>query len=84
VQLKKNTFFLDIKIVDGTNTTPKLGWNFEAILPELSVTLAGVHIETYASVHEVPAAACGFGGKAHEFRFIAGRVVAANELAARP
>ena len=83
-QQKTNTFFLDIKVVDGTNTKPELSSYLEAIFNTLSVTLGGVHTESYALVHEVPAAAYGFGGKTQEFRFIAGRLAAANELAARP
>lgn len=83
-QQKKNTFFLDIKVVDGTNTKPELAAYLEAIFTTLSVTLGEVHTESYALVHEVPAAAYGFGGKTQEFRFIAGRLAAATELAARP
>ncbi len=36
--------------------------------------LGGVHHESYALVHEVPASAYGFGGQTQEFRFIAGRM----------
>ncbi|UVF22499.1 4-oxalocrotonate tautomerase family protein (plasmid) [Microvirga terrae] len=83
-QQEKNTFFLDIKVVDGTNTKPELASYLEVIFGALDSTLGGVHTESYALVHEVPAAAYGFGGKTQEFRFIAGRLTAASELAAQP
>ena len=36
--------------------------------------LGAVHHESYILVHEVPAAAYGFGGRTQEYRFIAGRI----------
>lgn len=83
-QQKTSTYFLDIKVVDGTNTKPELASYLEAIFGALNATLGGVHSESYALVHEVPAAAYGFGGKTQEFRFISGRLAAADGLAARP
>ena len=69
-----NTFWLDIKVVDGTNTKPELAAYLEAVFASLSGTIGGVHTESYILVHEVPAAAYGFGGKTQEYRFIAGRM----------
>jgi len=67
-----NTFWLDIKVVDGTNTKPELAKYLEDVFAALSVTLGKTHTESYILVHEVPAAAYGFGGKTQEFRFISG------------
>ncbi|MBZ9989247.1 4-oxalocrotonate tautomerase family protein [Mesorhizobium sp. BH1-1-5] len=72
-----NTFWLDIKVVDGTNTKLELEAYLKAIFEALGRLLGGVHEESYALVHEVPAAAYGFGGKSQEFRFISGRLKAA-------
>lgn len=69
-----NTFWLDIKVVDGTNTKPELAAYLDAVFATLSKTLGGAHPESYVLVHEVPAAAYGFGGKTQEYRFIAGRM----------
>ncbi|WP_237050705.1 tautomerase family protein [Microvirga ossetica] len=69
-----NTFYLDIKVVDGTNTKQELSSYMEAIFNSLSTILGNVHTESYALVHEVPAAAYGFGGKTQEFRFITSRL----------
>ncbi|TPI19477.1 4-oxalocrotonate tautomerase family protein [Mesorhizobium sp. B4-1-1] len=71
-----NTFWLDIKIVDGTNTKLELEAYLKAIFEAFSRLLGGVHEESYAFVHEVPAAAYGYGGKSQEFRFISGRLKA--------
>ena len=72
-----NTFWLDIKVVDGTNTKLELEAYLEAIFEAFGRLLGGVHEESYAFVHEVPAAAYGYGGKSQEFRFISGRLKAA-------
>ncbi len=73
---RMNTFYLEIKVVDGTNTKLELSAYLEAVFGTLSTTLGAVHTESYALVHEVPAAAYGFGGKTQEYRFIAGRMSA--------
>ncbi|MDX8513652.1 tautomerase family protein [Mesorhizobium captivum] len=72
-----NSFWLDIKVVDGTNTKLELEAYLTAIFEVFGRLLGGVHEESYALVHEVPAAAYGFGGKSQEFRFISGRLKAA-------
>ncbi|MER8981102.1 4-oxalocrotonate tautomerase family protein [Mesorhizobium sp. M0239] len=72
-----NTFWLDIKVVDGTNTKLELEAYLKAIFAAFGRLLGAVHEESYAFVHEVPAAAYGYGGKTQEFRFISGRLQAA-------
>ncbi len=69
-----NTFWLDIKVVDGTNTKPELAKYLEAVFAAMGRILGNVHPESYILVHEVPAAAYGFGGKSQEFRFISGQL----------
>ncbi|TPL49594.1 4-oxalocrotonate tautomerase family protein [Mesorhizobium sp. B2-4-6] len=71
-----NTFWLDIKVVDGTNTKLELEAYLKAVFEAFGRLLGGVHEESYAFVHEVPAAAYGYGGKSQEFRFIRGRLKA--------
>ena len=73
----KNSFWLDIKVVDGTNTKLELEAYLKALFDAFDRLLGGVHEESYAFVHEVPAAAYGYGGKTQEFRFIEGRLKAA-------
>jgi 4-oxalocrotonate tautomerase len=68
-----DTFWLDIKVVDGTNTKPEMANYLEAVYAAMREILGAIHPESYILVHEVPASAYGFGGKTQEFRFIDGR-----------
>lgn len=74
---RTSTFWLDIKVVDGTNTKLELEAYLKEIFAAFGRLLGSVHEESYAFVHEVPAAAYGYGGKTQEFRFISGRLKAA-------
>jgi 4-oxalocrotonate tautomerase len=71
---QQNSFWLDIKVVDGTNTKPETEAYLAHVFAAMSAILGDVHTESYILVHEVPAAAYGYGGKTQEFRFIAGRL----------
>jgi 4-oxalocrotonate tautomerase len=71
---ESNSFWLDIKVVDGTNTKPEMEAYLAHVFAAMSDILGHVHTESYILVHEVPAAAYGYGGKTQEFRFIAGRL----------
>jgi 4-oxalocrotonate tautomerase len=73
----RNTFWLDIKVVDGTNTKAELADYLRHIFAAIENILGPIHEESYILVHEVPAAAYGFGGRTQEFRFIAGRMAPA-------
>ncbi|APG84844.1 hypothetical protein SAMCCGM7_Ch2099 [Sinorhizobium americanum CCGM7] len=68
------SFWLDIKVVDGTNTKQELASYIEAVYAGFESLLGTVHPESYVFVHEVAAAAYGFGGKTQEFRFISGKL----------
>jgi 4-oxalocrotonate tautomerase len=72
-----NTFWLDIKVVDGTNTKQELAAYLEHVFAAMNELLGEIHCESYILVHEVPAAAYGFGGKTQEFRFVSGKLNAA-------
>jgi 4-oxalocrotonate tautomerase len=69
-----NTFWLDIKVVDGTNTKPELAVYLSHVFAAMSRLLGNVHHESYVFIHEVPASAYGFGGKTQEFRFISKQI----------
>lgn len=77
LEQNKNSFWLDIKVVDGTNTKQELAAYLEAVFSAMAELLGDLHTESYILVHEVPASAYGFGGKTQEFRFIEGRLKAA-------
>ena len=72
-----NTFWLDIKVVDGTNTKPELSAYLEHVFAAMTSLLGRVHQESYVLVHEVPASAYGFGGKTQEYRFISNQLAKA-------
>ncbi|WP_431855761.1 tautomerase family protein [Azospirillum sp.] len=72
-----HTFWLDIKVVDGTNTKAEIAAYLEAVYAAMGRILGEVHPESYILVHEVPGAAYGFGGLTQEYRFIKGRLEAA-------
>jgi 4-oxalocrotonate tautomerase len=76
-QQNANTFWLDIKVVDGTNTKQELAAYLEHVFTTMHGFLGEMHTESYILVHEVPAAAYGFGGKTQEFRFVANKLTAA-------
>ncbi|WEX76085.1 4-oxalocrotonate tautomerase family protein [Sinorhizobium numidicum] len=69
-----NSFWLDIKVVDGTNTKQEIAGYIEAIFAAFEKLLGKVHPESYVLVHEVSAAAYGYGGTTQEFRFISGKL----------
>lgn len=69
-----STFWLDIKVTDGTNTKQEIATYLEAIHAMMSDTMGGISGTSYILVHEVPADNWGFGGKTQEFRFISGKL----------
>lgn len=73
----KASFWLDIKVVDGTNTKAEMAAYLDAVFGRLPAILGDTHSESYVLVHEVPASAYGYGGKTQEYRYIAGRLKAA-------
>ena len=74
----KRSFYLDIKIVDGTNTQDEKSAYVAAVFDAMSRLLGDVHDESYIHVHDVRADAYGYGGKTQEFRYIAGALAAAT------
>ena len=71
---ERNSFWLDIKVVDGTNTKAEFADYLQSVFAAMENMIGPVHEESYILVHEVPAAAYGYGGKTQEFRFISGRM----------
>jgi 4-oxalocrotonate tautomerase len=74
---RKASFFLDIKVVDGTNTKDEKAAYVAAIFQAMGDILGDLHPESYVYVHDVRAEAYGFGGLTQEHRYIAGRLSAA-------
>jgi 4-oxalocrotonate tautomerase len=70
----KASFFLDIKIVDGTNTKDEKAAFIAAAFATMGELLGDLHHESYVYVHDVAASAYGFGGLTQERRYIAGKL----------
>lgn len=70
----KASFWLDIKVVDGTNTKDEKAAYLEEIFAFMGTVLGPLHEESYALVHEVAADAYGYGGRTQEHRYIAGKL----------
>lgn len=71
---RKASFFLDIRIVDGTNTKDEKAAFIAAVFATMDELLGDLHHESYVHVHDVAASAYGFGGLTQERRYIAGKL----------
>jgi 4-oxalocrotonate tautomerase len=69
-ELNQNSFYLDIKVTDGTNLKDEKADYIEAIFKYMKTVLDNLHTESYVYVEEVKGDSYGFGGKTQEFRYI--------------
>ncbi|MFP5514248.1 MAG: tautomerase family protein [Alphaproteobacteria bacterium] len=67
----KSSFWLDIKVVDGTNLKDEKARYLRDLFAFMESELGPLHEESYALVHEVQADAYGYGGLTQEHRYIA-------------
>lgn len=65
----KRSVYFDIKVTDETNTKPEKEQYIREAFDGLSRLLGDLHEESYIFVHDVRAAAYGYGGKTQEFRY---------------
>jgi 4-oxalocrotonate tautomerase len=70
----KNSFYFDIKVVDGTNTKDEKAQYIAECFAGLSALLDPLHEESYIYVHDVRAEAYGFGGLTQEYRYIKAKI----------
>jgi len=66
-------FWLQIRVVEGTNTKEEKELFIAAIFDAMRQLLGPIHHESYVHIHEVRADAYGFGGRTQERRFIEAR-----------
>jgi 4-oxalocrotonate tautomerase len=69
-ELNQNSFYLDIKVTDGTNLKDEKADYIEAIFKYMNTVLDNLHTESYVYVEEIKGDSYGFGGKTQEFRYI--------------
>ncbi len=64
------TFYLDIKITDGTNTKKEKSEYIKHVFAEFETILGSITPASYIVIHDVRADAWGFQGLTQEYRFI--------------
>ena len=64
------TFYLDIKITDGTNTKSEKAQYVRAVYSDLEKILGDLAPASYIVIHDVRADSWGFEGRTQEHRFI--------------
>ena len=65
----KNSFYLDIKVTDETNTKDEKADYIREVFTGFKDILGDLHDESYIYVEDVRAAAYGYGGRTQEFRY---------------
>lgn len=62
------SYYFDVKVVDETNTKAEKARYVAEAFEAFAALLGPLHHESYVHVHDVRAAAYGFGGKTQEYR----------------
>ncbi len=81
-EAKLASYWLDIHVVEGTNTKDEKAAYLAAVYKRMGELLGPLHHESYAHVDEVRGDAYGFGGLTQERRYIARKLEVAPEQAA--
>ena len=74
-ELDRNSFYLDIKVTDGTNSKDEKSEFVKAIFNYMDSILENIHTESYVYVEEVKADAYGFEGLTQEYRYISNQKI---------
>lgn len=69
------TFYLDIKITEGTNTKNEKADYIAKVFAEFESLLGPLNPASYIVLHEVRADAWGYQGRTQEFRYIQGKLL---------
>jgi 4-oxalocrotonate tautomerase len=67
-ELRKASFYFDVKVVDETNTKAEKARYVGEAFEVFGRLLGELHPESYVYVQDVRATAYGFGGKTQEYR----------------
>lgn len=65
----RSSFHLEIKVTDETNTKAEKARFIEAVFASFETLFGPLHEESYIHVHDVRAAAYGYGGRTQEWRY---------------
>ena len=64
------TFYLDIKVTDGTNTKSEKAEYIKQVFADFEAILGPITPASYIVIHDVRADSWGFQGQTQEYRFI--------------
>jgi 4-oxalocrotonate tautomerase len=67
------TFYLDIKVTEGTNTKNEKADYIKKVFAEFEAVLGRLDPASYIVIHEVRADSWGYAGESQEFRHIKGK-----------
>jgi len=70
-----STFFLEIKVTEGTNTKDEKHHYIKRVFDAMEEILGPLAPASYIVIHEVRADAWGYRGKTQEFRYIGGKAL---------
>ena len=70
-----NTFHLDIKVTEGTNTKDEKALFISRVLTVMENVIGPLAPASYVVVHEVRGDAWGYQGQTQEFRYIRGKPI---------
>ena len=65
----KNSFFLEINVVDETNTKAQKAQYVREVFDAFDRLLPDLHEESYIHIHDVRPTTFGYGGRTQEFRY---------------
>src|SRR5207249_1830308 len=82
VQHGRAAFWLDIRIVEGTNTREEKAAFVAATFAKMNELIGPLHNESYVYVNEVRGDAYGYGGVTQNERYIANKLKHAGKVAA--
>ncbi len=71
----KATFYLDVKITDGTNLKHEKAAYIQKVYAEFEAVLGQLNPASYIVLHDVRADAWGYEGATQEFRYIKGKLL---------
>lgn len=75
------SFYLDIKITDGTNSKNEKAAFVQKIFSEFELLLGRLHPASYIVIHDVRADAWGYAGATQEYRYIQGKIPLCSQTA---
>jgi 4-oxalocrotonate tautomerase len=67
------TFYLDIKVTEGTNTKNEKADYIKKVFAEFEAVLGKINPASYIVIHEVRADSWGYAGESQEFRYVQGK-----------